>query len=199
MNRLVFAFITLLLAGCSRNPAPDYLSVYEEIKYSDKMVFASMAVTKTVKTDRTDWYKMGKRIAVYSYDTYLEAYVDLSRLEMEDLEFDEKNKSVTVILPPVEVAVAGRDMELRKEYENIGMFRSSVGAEERARMKEKANTSLKKELESNPEYKQRLIETARRKARMYFQTLLENAGYAADIRFSDQIQTTGDFNLKNYE
>lgn len=191
--------ILVLMAGCSKKPAPDHTMLYEEIRHVDRMEFASMAVTKTVKTERTDWYKVGKRIAVYSFDTYLKAYINLYEFEPEDMEFDEENKTVKVTLPPVKIEIAGRDMEMKKEYENVGMFRTEIDSKERAAMKEKASADLRKELEGNPEYKRKLDETARRKARLYFETLFKNAGYTAMIRFSDETPESGDFNLKQYD
>lgn len=190
---LSYLVISILMIGCSKKPAPDYVSIYEEIRYADKMEFASMNVTKTIKTERTDWYKLGKRIAAYSYDTNLKAYIDLSKFEPDDIEFDEENKTARVTLPPIEVEVAGRDMELRKEYENIGVFRSSIDPKERAEMKELANTSLKEELDSDPDFKQKLINVGRRKARIYFENLLRNTGYTPVIRFSDELSTQGDY------
>lgn len=41
---------TMLLCSCSK---PDHSALLEEIKSADKMVFASMAITKTVKSERT--------------------------------------------------------------------------------------------------------------------------------------------------
>lgn len=194
-----FLLICVFLVACSKKPAPDHTQLYEEIRHVNQMEFASMAVTKTVKTERSDWYKVGKRIAVYSFDTYLKAYIDLYQFEMENMEFDEENKTVKVTLPPVKIEIAGRDMEMKKEYENVGMFRTEIDSKERARMKEKASADLKKELEGNPEYKQRLEDTARRKARSYFENLFKNADYTAFIRFSDEITGSGDYNLTNYD
>ena len=188
-----------ILFACSKSPAPDHTDLYEEIRQVNQMEFASLAVTKTIKTERTDWYKVGKRIAVYSYDTYLKAFIDMTLLAPEDLEFDEENKTVRVSLPPIQIEIAGRDMQMRKEYENVGMFRTEITAQERAQMKEKANAELKKELEGNPEYRLRLDQAARRKARSYFENLFRNAGYTPYIRFSDETTPSGDFNLKNYE
>ncbi|MDE6379954.1 MAG: DUF4230 domain-containing protein [Muribaculaceae bacterium] len=194
-----FLLIGIFLFACSKAPAPDHTQLYEEIRQVNKMEFASIAVTKTVKTERSDWYKVGKRIAVYSYDTHLKAYIDLNLIAPEDMEFDEENKTVRLTLPPVQIEVAGRDMQMRKEYENVGMFRSNVSSQERAKMKEKANTELMKELQGNPEYKSRLENTARQKARFYFETLFKNSGYTASIQFSDERKPSGDFNLNNYE
>ena len=194
-----FLLIGLFIFACTKEQAPDHTQLYEEIRQVNKMEFASLAVTKTVKTERSDWYKVGKRIAVYSYDTHLKAYIDLNLIAPQDMEFDEENKTVRLTLPPVQIEVAGRDMQMRKEYENVGMFRSNVTSQERAKMKEKANTELMKELQGNPEYKLRLDHTARQKARSYFETLFKNAGYTAYIQFSDETKPSGDFNLNNYE
>lgn len=202
MTKFVAFFILLatpFLFGCSKTPDPDHTQLYEEIRQVNHMEFASLAVTKTVKTERSDWYKVGKRIAVYSYDTHLKAFIDMNLLSPDDLEFDEENKTVRVNLPPVKIEIAGRDMEMKKEYENVGLFRTEISSQERAKMKEKANAELKKELEGNPEYKQRLEQTARQKARSYFETLFKNAGYTASIRFGDESTPSGDFNLKNYD
>lgn len=191
--------LPMILGACSKKPAPDHTQLFEEIRQVNRMEFASLAVTKTVKTERTDWYKVGKRIAVYSYDTYLKAFIDLNLIAPEDLEFDEENKTVRVTLPSVQIEVAGRDMQMRKEYENVGLFRTNVSSEERAKMKEKANAELMKELQGNPEYKKKLEQTARSKARSYFESLLKNAGYTPYIRFSDETNPSGDFNLSNYD
>ena len=90
-------------------------------------------------------------------------------------------------------------MEMKKEYENVGMFRTDITSRERAEMKEKANAELMKELEGDPEYKRQLEQSARQKARSYFETLFRNAGYTPVVRFSDDITPSGDFNLKNYD
>lgn len=200
MKRFILYLLVLLFMGCSHKETPDHSFTYEEIRYTDKMVFATMSLTKTVKTDRSDWYKIGKRIAVYSYDTYLEAFVDLSRLQPDDLIFDEKEDIVTLILPPVETRINGRDIELHKEYENIGVLRSEIDSKERAQMKEIANASLKKELAGNPEYKKVLQETARNKARTYFTRLLEKTGYKPVVKFSDdQPLNRNDYDIRNYD
>lgn len=172
------------ITGCKKQDGI-HTELYQEIKSADKMVFASMSVTKTAKTERSDWYKIGKRIAVYSYDSYLQAYIDLSSLQFEDLIFDDKAKTVRVNLPPVEVEIAGRDMEMKKVYENISPFRSDIDAKERAEIKEHANKSFLNEVNQNPMFRQKLTEAAERKARKYFETIFETNGYTPDITFKN--------------
>lgn len=191
--------LPILLGACSKKPVPDHTQLYEEIRQVNRMEFASLSMTKSVKTNRTGKYKVGKRIAVYSYDTYLKAFIDLNLLAPDDLEFDEENKTVRVTLPPIQIEATGRDMKLKKEYENIDFFRSDITPQERAQMKEQANSELMKELKGNPDYKVRLEQTARQKARTYFETIFRNAGYTSYVRFSDEAIPSGDFNLNNYD
>lgn len=162
---------------------PATVELYQELKSVDKMVFASMSITKSVKMQSDAWYKVGKRIAVYSYDSHMRAYIDMSQLQESDMVFDEVNHTVQITLPPVTTEVTGRDMTMRKEYENIGLFRSELDSKERAEMKEKANVSFVREVQRNPQFRRQLTEAAQRKARKYFEALCESAGYVASITF----------------
>lgn len=167
--------------GCARQEEPTTL--YEEMRAADKMVFATMSVSKTARLEDSEWYKLGKRIAVYSYDTYIEAYIDMSKLKDGDITFDDKTRTVSITLPAVETQLAGRDMEMKKEYENVGIFRSDIDAKERAAMKEQANRKLKEELEKDGKFRRQLTEAAERKARQYFESLLKDRGYKATVEF----------------
>ena len=162
---------------------PATVELYQELKSVDKMVFASMSITKSVQMQSDAWYKVGKRIAVYSYDSYMRAYIDMSQLQESDMVFDEANHTVQITLPPVATEVTGRDMTMRKEYENIGLFRSELDSKERAEMKEKANESFVREVQQNPQFNKQLTEAAQRKARKYFEAMCESAGYVASITF----------------
>lgn len=187
----LFEMMLLLAGAIACEKSDDTVGIYQEIRSADKMVFATMAITKTAKTERSDWYKVGKRIAVYSYDTYMQAYIDLSKLQDYDLVFDHDAKTVRVMLPPIETELTGRDMEMRKEYENIGIFRTEIGAKERAEMKELANKSLKKEVAENPMFNDRLKDAARVKARKYFEAIFQARGYRAIIEFKDSSSDSG--------
>ena len=186
----------LFSAGCRRDEAereaPQEVArvsaagdFYQEAKRAGKLEFGSLKLTKTVTTERTAWYKVGSRVAAYSYDIWLRAYVDLDELEEEDVKVDEEKGIVTLTLPPVEVEVAGRSAELRKEYENIGIFRSRPDSRERAELKEIADADFAKEMKGNPEYVRQLRETAGRKARAWFTALGESRGYR--VEFSEPL------------
>lgn len=175
--------VALLAAGCSQ---PDHSALYQELKSANKLVLASMAIKKTVTQENPEVFLLGKRVAVYSFDTYMQAYINLSELEEGDLVFDEDNRRVTVTLPPVHTELAGRDMQMRKVYENIGLLRADLDSKERAWMKEKGSASLRREVEKNPEFRKQLDESARNKARSYFESLMAEQGYTADVRFRDE-------------
>lgn len=182
--------LAALLAACSKpEPKPDpallQTQLYQELKSVNKLVFSSMSVTKTAKLEDSEWYKVGKRIAVYSYDSHLRAYIDLSELEPSDVIFDNQAKTVSITLPPIRTEVTGRDMEMKKEYENIGLLRSEIDSKERAAMKEQANSSFRKEVENNPKFREKLRESAEKKARSYFETLFAENGYSATISFKN--------------
>lgn len=169
-------------AGDSLRYAPDF---YQEWRRAGKIDFASMIVTKTVTTDRTEWYKIGRRVAVYSYDIYLKAGIDLDRLKPEDIEIDEATRTIRMRLPEIEVNIAGRSPDLRLEYEHIDLFRSHPDSRERARLKEIANKDFLREMKNNPVYVNQLRSTASEKARAYFTNLGEAAGYK--VEFTDRI------------
>ncbi len=180
---IICGAVSTLLFSCEKKDDSFKNDLYQEIRSSNKIVFSSMSITKTAKLESSDWYTIGKRIAVYSYDSYMKAYIDLSMLQPEDIVFNDEDMTVKVTLPPVQTEISGRDMQMRKEYENIGLLRSELDSKERAEMKEKANSSFKKEIENDPVFKKQLIESAKRKATKYFENIFMNSGYTANITF----------------
>ena len=192
MKKLLITILALtaLLSACKKekedaDPARIRTEILQQLRSADKMVFASMSITKTAKLEDSEWYKIGKRIAVYSYDSHMNAFIDLSELSPDDISFNEADSTVRVTLPPVRTEVTGRDMEMTKEYENIGPLRSEIDSKERAAMKEQANSSFRSEIEDNPRFRAKLKETAERKARGYFETLFKDNGFTAIIDFKE--------------
>ena len=183
--------LAALLSSCAKT---DNNGLYQEIKSVDKMVFAKMSITKTVVNNQENL--LGRRIAGYSFDTYSRAYIDLSSFQVEDLVFDDKNKTVKVILPPVKAELIGRDCEMREAYKNITGLRWDLDEKELNSLKEEGNKSMKDEWESNPMLKAHLIEAAKRKARKYFEEIFENSGYTASIEFKDSKDSKIDNNEK---
>lgn len=198
-----FRFITsvllacMLLAGCNRDNAS--LRFYSEIKSVDKLILARMTISKMETIDDItlseakniketadaliNTVKIGDRIAVYSYDTYLRAYIDMSELTPADVRVDEDSHTISVTLPAIKTEFEGRDLPIRENHYRVTGLRSNINAKERATIKEQMNESLKEEVRRNPAFQNHVKAEARRKAIAYFESLLSGAGYTADISF----------------
>lgn len=200
MNQTLITSLLLaamLLAGCHRND--NSMRFYSEIKSVDKLVLAQMTISKMATIDDIslseakgmkqtadaiiNTMKIGDRVAAYSYDTYLTAYIDLTELEPADITVDENNRVISIILPEIRTQFAGRDLPIREDHYRVTGLRSAIDAKERAAIKERMNESLKAEVTGNPEFNDRIKAEARRKAVAYFETLLGNRGYNAVISF----------------
>ncbi len=127
--------------------------------------------------------KFGDRVGVYSYHTYLEAYIDLSALEPGDLEVDPARRFVKVRLPEVEVRISGRDATVTEEHYRVTGLRSSISPSERARLKELMNSAVRSELRQNDTYGHILLDDARHKAAGYISALLASMGYNSEVTF----------------
>ncbi len=209
MNKLsfrLFSFILLssvFLTGCqylnnneeTKQPR-NYLS---EVKSVNKLLLAQMTISKMATIDDIDInkaegmkqtvaglmdaVKVGDRKAAYSYDTYLRAYLDLSGLTPEDIKVDDATKTITLNLPSVQTEFAGRDLEIREDHYRVSGLRAHIDPKERAEIKEKMNTVLKKEVEEKSEFRSRLEAEGRMKADTYFKALLGTDGYNVIVNF----------------
>lgn len=186
-NRTLSIALAALIFGASCSEKPiDHQAEFLQLKSTNKLILARTAISKTARKETSEWYKIGKRIAVYSYDSYLHAYVDLGELTANDLTFDDEARTVTVTLPPIKIESAGRDMELKREYENIGLMRSDLDSKERAEMKEKANEDFRREISENSSFRNALLAAARQKARLYIESLFAAQGYTATVIFKPE-------------
>lgn len=189
----------LLLAACGhKTEAPAF---YEEVCSVDKLVVARMAVQKMATIDDiklpeaqgakqqlaaiVDALKVGDRVAAYSYNTFLRAYIDMSLLKPEDVSVDEESKIVSITLPPVQVEIEGREASLKEEHYRVTGLRSKIDPKERALLKEQMNTMVKEEIEKNSGFRDALSEQGRKKASDYFTSLVASKGYKASITFKD--------------
>ncbi len=190
--------LVLMLSACTKQTRADYNYV-DELRSVNKLVLAQMTVSKMATIDdlplddargikqtaaaMLDIIKIGNRKAAYSYDTYLRAYVDMSQLSPDDVRIDHDARTVSITLPPIETEFEGRDITVKEDHYRVTGLRSNIDQYERAEMKEMMNASLKNEVESNPEFRRRLIREAQAKARTYFEALADNEGYTVIVDF----------------
>lgn len=194
------ALAALIFTGCRKNEEPH--DIYNEIKSVNRLNLAGMTISKMATIDDItldeakgvketadallNAIKIGDRIAVYSYDTYLRAYIDLSELTPSDVAVDESTRSVTLLLPAIKTEFAGRDLPIRENHYRVTGLRLAINAKERAAIKERMNESLKAEVRRNPQFQNHVKSEARRKAVAYFESMLGNLGYSADISFKSK-------------
>ncbi len=198
----------LFLSSCSENgkdaPALEVyeslkLEVYESLKEVNRLELARMTVGKVGMVTDPEWddmktlegkarvlinsMKVGKRIGVYSYDTYVTAYVDLSKLQPDDIVVDEENGTVDIYLPPVEVMTDGREPQLHEEHCRVTGLRSRITPEERAELKSQMSREVKREIASSKESVEALRKSAEQKARAWISGLAADWGFTANVNF----------------
>lgn len=200
-NIVKWSIVVVLLCFGSCSKDGNDARLYIALKDVHRLTLAEMSINKMGTIDDMTWdnaegvsehigafinkFKAGKRIGVYSYNTYLQAYIDLDELTEDDVKVDKKGSRVTLVLPPVKVAYVGRDMGIKEEHLRVTGLRSAITPQERAKVKEVMNEALKKEIGNSPELSKSLVEDAKFKARQYFSILLENLGYDSDITFKE--------------
>lgn len=191
----MFAAALLVLAACGHKEEP--VDVYSRLQSVSRLELSRMTVGKVGMISdpavgeargimgkaeaMLDAVKVGKRIGVYSYDTYLTAYIDLSELSADDIEIDREAGTARVILPPVRVMVDGREPQLHEEHYRVTGLRSSITPEERASLKAQMAREVKEELSKDNSSADALKASAEANAKAWFTQLLENWGYEAQV------------------
>lgn len=196
------AFLLLIIAvGCGSRKAEPTLNFYDELHNVSRLELGRMTVSKVGmitdpapgsakgllgKTEAMlNSLKVGTRIGVYSYDTYLVAYIDLSRLQPGDITVDEELKKVYVSLPPVEIMTDGQEVELHEEHSRVTGFRTQITPQERARLKSRMAAEVKREIAADKDGKNKLKATAEAKAKAWVTQFIGNLGYEAEVVILD--------------
>lgn len=200
-----FIVVGFLMSGCKKEEAPvereepvDYCAL---IRSADKLVLSEMTINKMGSVEDMkledakgkqqtwaailNWFKIGTRKGVYSYNTYLRAYIDLSELEPSDVEIDTVSKVMHIRLPEIRTEYVGRDVSLNEDHYRVTGLRSQIDPQERARVKEAMNESLRREVEERSGFKERLKSSARGKAVAYFTAFASDNGFEADVKIKE--------------
>ena len=190
-------YVLLAILVCSCHKEEQTIDMFSRLQNVSRLELSRMTVTKVGmisdapassasgiagKTEALlNNMKIGSRIGVYSYDTYLIAYIDLGQLRPEDVQVDEKEKIVRISLPPVEVMTDGREPQLHEEHSRITGLRSNITPAERARLKAQMAAEVREEIASDSEMTEKLRESARIKAKAWIAELVANWGYTSEI------------------
>lgn len=187
-----FFIFSLTLISCQEQKDPE-MEVMSRLRDVSRLELAQMTVGKVgmisdhkyedAKTleEKTqamlNSMKIGNRIGVYSYDTYLTAYIDLSEITANDISIDRKTNVAHVTLPPVKVMTDGREPELHEVHYRVTGLRSSIKADERAKLKSQMAAEVKRETAANEGSREMLRDEARRKATAWFNEILRSWGF----------------------
>lgn len=199
-NPLLVLVACLFLVSCrgkgseEQMPPVDY---YSMIRSADKLVLSEMTISKMASVDDLkmedarsgpqkiyaflNLFKLGSRKGAWSYRTYLQAYIDLKELAPEDVAVDTVAKTMRIRLPEIHTEFIGRDVTIREEHYRVTGLRSDIRPEERARVKEVMNESLRKEVMERSDFKKNLRHSAAVKAKAYFTAFAAENGYQAQV------------------
>ncbi len=191
--------LTLLCSSCQKQEETPSLDVYESLREVNRLELARMTVGKVGMVSDPAWedmntlegkarvllnsVKVGKRIGVYSYDTYVTAYIDLSKLRPDDIVVDRDAGTVDILLPRVEVCVEGRDPLLHEEHYRVTGMRSQITPQERAALKARMAKEVNNEIATSRKNVEALRKSAEQKARVWISGLTQDWGLASKVEF----------------
>ncbi len=193
----ILIFLLFPFAACKKKENP--VDLYSRLQEVSRLELARMTVGKVGMISDPDYkdaksieakaralfnnMKIGTRLGVYSYDTYIVAYVDLSKLSEDDITIDEENRTASISLPPVEIKTDGREPELHEEHSRVTGLRSAITPYERAALKSQMAKEVKRDMQKNAAATEMLREAAEAKGKAWLTQLLENWGYTAEITY----------------
>lgn len=185
--------------GCSRGSDEAKQLFVSQIRRCNRLYLGEMRISKTATIEDLklsdangprqtaaallDAVKIGDRKAVYSYDTFLTAFIDLADFSKKDVDIDTDAKRIRITLPSVQTRMSGRDGAVREDHYRVTGLRSQVSPAERAAVKEKMSRHLKDEIAADTRYADILVGRAQQRAIEYFTNLLSHDGYTVEINF----------------
>lgn len=198
MNRrsiIIGGILSLLLFSCQKEP-----DLYQSIRDMNELQLMEFSLTKTVtirdnydedsENEDSGWFssikrlanaaekrlKKGNRVGVYGISKDYKAYIDLSKLNPEDIVIDGDN--ITLYIPDVTISSLGDNMVPEVYHERVSAWRSDISIEEREDMMRRGSKILETEFKnSSDSIYTNIKEQARQKASNWFTAILKDWGY----------------------
>lgn len=194
MNRhsiIIGGVLSLLLFSCQKEP-----DLYQSIRDMNELQLMEFSLTKTVTiTSNYDegssgWFssikrlanaaekrlKKGNRVGIYGISKDYKVYIDLSKLNPEDIVIDGDN--ITLYIPDVTISSLGDNMVPEVYHERVSAWRSDISIEEREDMMRRGSKILETEFKnSSDSLYTNIKEQARQKASNWFTFILKDWGY----------------------
>lgn len=198
MNRrsiIIGGVLSLLLFSCQKEP-----DLYQSIRDMNELQLMEFSLTKTVtirdnydeeaENEDDGWFssikklayaaekrlKKGNRVGVYGISKDYKVYIDLSKLNPEDIVTDGDN--ITLYIPDVTISSLGDNMIPEVYHERVSAWRSDISIEEREDMMRRGSKILETEFKnSSDSLYTNIKEQARQKASNWFTFILKDWGY----------------------
>lgn len=198
MNRrsiITGGILSLLLFSCQKEP-----DLYQSIRDMNELQLMEFSLTKTVtirdnydedsENEDSGWFssikrlanaaekrlKKGNRVGIYGISKDYKVYIDLSKLNPEDIVIDGDN--ITLYIPDVTISSLGDNMVPEVYHERVSAWRSDISIEEREDMMRRGSKILETEFKnSSDSIYTNIKEQARQKASNWFTVILKDWGY----------------------
>jgi len=176
---LVSAFIAL---GCSRSPQEDNtVKEIEALSSVKELGLVEYRVRKIVKADDVgEWYKIGDRKILFSCTAYLKAGIDMSSFTIDDVAYDRQAGTISITVPHAKLLSINIPVsEIRQEYSQVSMFRSSFTAQESNILLRQGEKQIRDSVPSLG-----ILEKAEENARVFFESLFSKMGFSTiEVKF----------------
>lgn len=202
----LFCLLCWLLLGCSQEQVPGGEDLLRDLNEVQKLDLLEVRTEETIIVSGSPYtlasirslddaahyveelLRAGDRVGVYSFASYVGAYIDLRGLGPEDVRVDERQKSVALTLPPVQVEPLGRETTLTKLHERVTGTRKGISNEERTQLQNRASELLRKKVRPGEPLHTELVLRAQDKARAYYTGVLHARGYeSVSVSFDTEV------------
>lgn len=174
---LVLVLPILLVMGCSggKESEDSVLKEIESVSSVKELGLVEYRVRKIVKAnDEGEWYKIGDRKILFSCTAYLKAGIDMSSFSVSDVEMDRNSGKVSVTIPHASLlSINIPASEVRLEYDQVTLLRSSFSAQERNLILRQGEKSIRESVPSLG-----ILEKAEENAVLFFQSLFSRMGFS---------------------
>ena len=174
---------TLLLSGCATRESAEEKAAkeIEALSSVKELGLVEYRVRKIVKAnDEGEWYKLGERKILFSCTAYLKAGIDLGTFSLSDVDMDRETGTVTVTLPHATLlSVNIPASEIRQEYDQVTLLRSSFSAQERNLLLRQGERQIRESVPSLG-----ILEKAEENATLFFTSLFSKMGFSTiEVKF----------------
>lgn len=170
-NWCFLILLSFFAASCGEKEEVPETEVYQ-IRSVGTLSTTEYTLGKIIKwNDEGEWYKFGDRKILLSCKARVKAGINLNTIKDSDISV--KGKTITIQLPPPEIVSFEMDPEwIRTEMTEVNGFRSDFSQEDKAKVLQKGEESIRKDLK-----KLNVLDEAERNAKTFLIDFYKNQGF----------------------